>query len=165
MRVGPMRSLPSRSGFRCTALAALEHAENEAKEAGAEQRRIDQEPIWDWASRNLAAASDRLLSPADRIERAVAPWTGYVILPLFAFSAAGVSLNVDFSVPGASTILLGVILGLVIGKPLGISLASFVAIQSRVAMAPEGVTAGNLIGAACLCGVGVTMSLLLADQA
>jgi len=152
-------------GQAATALAALEHAENEAKQSGAEQRRIDQEPIWDWASRNLAAASDRLLSPADRIERAVAPWTGYVILPLFAFSAAGVSLNVDFSVPGASTILLGVILGLVIGKPLGISLASFVAIQSRVAMAPEGVTAGNLIGAACLCGVGDTMSLLLADQA
>ncbi len=88
-----------------------------------------------------------------------------MILPLFAFSATGVSLNVDFSVPGASTVLLGVILGLLIGKPIGISLASFVAIQARVATVPEGVTTGNLIGAACLCGVGDTMSLLMADQA
>jgi len=164
----PTRPAPSVGpllGQAASALAALEHAENEAKESGAEQRRIDQEPIWDWASRNLAAASDRLLSPADRIEHAVAPWTGYVILPLFAFSATGVSLNVDFSVPGASTVLLGVILGLLIGKPIGISLASFVAVQTRVATVPEGVTTGNLIGAACLCGVGDTMSLLMADQA
>ncbi|HXZ68521.1 MAG TPA: Na+/H+ antiporter NhaA, partial [Alphaproteobacteria bacterium] len=48
-----------------TALATLEQAENEAKEDG---RRIDQEPVWDWASRQLSAASERLLSPADRIE-------------------------------------------------------------------------------------------------
>jgi len=44
-------------------LAALEQAESEAREGGDEQRRIDQEPIWDWASRNLSAASERLLSP------------------------------------------------------------------------------------------------------
>jgi NhaA family Na+:H+ antiporter len=73
-----------------------------------------------------------LLSPADRIERAVAPWSAYVILPLFAFSATGVALNVDFSAPNAVPILLGVILGLVIGKPLGIALASFAAIKARL---------------------------------
>ena len=70
-----------------TALAALEHVETEAEQAGEEKRRIEQEPIWDWASRQLSAASDRLLSPADRIERAVAPWAAHAILPLFAFSA------------------------------------------------------------------------------
>jgi len=56
---------------------------------------------------------------ADRIERAVAPWSAYVILPLFAFSATGVNLAVDYSAPGAWSILAGVILGLAIGKPLG----------------------------------------------
>ena len=148
-----------------TALAALEHAENEAKESGDENRRIEQEPIWDWASRNLSAASDRLLSPADRIERAVAPWSAYVILPLFAFSATGVGLNVDLTSPGAVAILLGVILGLVIGKPLGISLASLLAIKAKIARAPEDVSVRNFIGAACLCGVGDTVALLMADQA
>ena len=152
-------------GQAATALAALEHAENEARDSGGEQRRIDQEPIWDWASRNLSAATERLLSPADRIERAVAPWSAYVILPLFAFSATGVDLNVDFSAPGAVPILLGVILGLVIGKPLGIALASAAAIKARIAVAPDGVTVQNFLGAACLCGVGDTVSLLMADQA
>lgn len=158
-QVGPLL------GQAATALAALEHAENEAKQSGDDLRRIEQEPIWDWASRNLSAASDRLLSPADRIERAVAPWSAYVILPLFAFSATGVSLSVDLSSSEAWAILLGVILGLVIGKPLGISLASLVAIKARIATAPEGVTINNFIGAACLCGVGDTVALLMADQA
>jgi NhaA family Na+:H+ antiporter len=152
-------------GQAATALAALEHAENEAKQSNDDTRRIEQEPIWDWASRNLSAATDRLLSPADRIERAVAPWTAYVILPLFAFSATGVSLSVDLSSPDAWPILLGVILGLVIGKPLGIALASWVAIKARIAAAPDDVTVGNFIGAACLCGVGDTVALLMADQA
>ena len=148
-----------------TALAALEHAEDEAKQSGEENRRIEQEPIWDWASRNLSAASDRLLSPADRIERAVAPWSAYVILPLFAFSATGVGLNVDLTAPDAVAILLGVILGLVIGKPLGISLASLIAVKANIARAPEDVSLRNFIGAACLCGVGDTVALLMADQA
>jgi len=148
-----------------TALAALEHVETEAKQAGDEKRRIEQEPIWDWASRQLSAASDRLLSPADRIERAVAPWSAHVILPLFAFSATGVSLDVDLSSPAARTILWGVILGLVIGKPLGVSLASLLAIKARIATVPDGMTMRNFIGAACLCGIGDTVALLMADQA
>jgi NhaA family Na+:H+ antiporter len=147
-----------------TALAALEQAENEAKDSG-DGRRIEQEPIWDWASRNLSAASDRLMSPADRIERAVAPWSAYLILPLFAFSATGVDLRVDLTSPFALPILLGVILGLVIGKPLGICLASWLAIKARIAVAPEDVTLRNFLGGACLCGVGDTVSLLMADQA
>jgi len=148
-----------------TALAALEQAESEAAAAGGEQRRIEQEPIWDWASRNLSAASDRLLSPADRIERAVAPWSAHVILPLFAFSATGIALAVDLSSPDARAILWGVVLGLVIGKPLGIALACLLAITVRVGVAPEGITLRNFIGAACLCGIGDTVALLMADQA
>ncbi len=145
-----------------TALATLEQAESEAKEDG---RRVDQEPVWDWASRQLSAASHRLLSPADRIERAVAPWSTYVILPLFAFSATGVSFNVDLGTPQAHEMLLGVVLGLVIGKPLGISLACLLALKSRIALAPEDVQVSKFIGAACLCGIGYTVALLMADQA
>jgi NhaA family Na+:H+ antiporter len=148
-----------------TALAELEHAEHEAKQAGTGQPRIEQEPIWDWASRNLSAASERLLPPADRIEQAVAPWSAYLILPLFAFSATGVNLAVDIGSPEARSILTGVVLGLVIGKPLGILLASLLAIKAGLAVAPEGVTVRDFVGAACLCGIGDTVALLLADQA
>jgi len=148
-----------------TALAALEHVETEAKQAGEEKRRIEQEPIWDWASRNLSAASERLLSPADRAERAVAPWSAHLILPLFAFSATGVALDVDSSSPAARLILWGVILGLVFGKPLGVAVASLLAIKLRVAAPPDGMTLRNFIGAACLCGIGDTVALLMADEA
>jgi NhaA family Na+:H+ antiporter len=148
-----------------TALTALEEVENEAKRAGGKRRRIEQEPIWDWASRNLSAASERLLSPADRVERAVAPWSAHLILPLFAFSATGVGLDVDLSSPAARTILSGVVLGLVIGKPLGVLLASILAIKTRIAVPPDGVTLREFIGGACLCGIGDTVALLMADQA
>ena len=75
------------------------------------------------------------------------------------------SLDVDLSSPNARTILWGVILGLVIGKPLGISLASLLAVQARIASLPDGVNVRHFLGAACLCGIGDTVSLLMADQA
>ncbi|HEY0301830.1 MAG TPA: Na+/H+ antiporter NhaA [Rhizomicrobium sp.] len=163
----PTRPAPAVSPLlaqAATALAALEHAENETREAGGEVK-IAEEPVWEWASRALLAASDRLLSPADRIEHAVAPWSAYVVLPLFAFSATGVGLALDLSQPGAGNVLLGVILGLVLGKPIGIGLAALLAVKARIARMPDDVTLRGFIGAACLCGIGDTVALLMADQA
>ncbi len=150
-----------------TALAALEQAEREMKERGhdGEAPRLQEQPVWDWASRNLSAASERLLSPADRIERMLAPWSTYVILPLFAFSATGVKLALDLSDEVAVRVLLGVVVGLVLGKPLGIALATWTAVKTRVATAPPGVSVAQFLGAACLCGVADTVALLMADQA
>jgi NhaA family Na+:H+ antiporter len=150
-----------------TALAALEQAEREMKERGqdGEAPRLQEQPVWDWASRNLSAASERLLSPADRIERVLAPWSTYVILPLFAFSATGVKLALDLSDEVAVRVLLGVVLGLVLGKPLGIALATWTAVKTRVATASAGVSVAQFLGAACLCGVADTVALLMADQA
>jgi len=141
-----------------TALAALEHAESELEEG-------EDNPVFEWASRNLSAASGRLLSPADRVERAIAPWSTYVALPLFAFSATGVRLNVDLSMPGASGILWGVILGLVIGKPVGVCATAWVAIKTQIARMPEDVALRIFVGAAFLCGIGDTVALLMADEA
>jgi NhaA family Na+:H+ antiporter len=164
----PTRPTPNASVLlaqAATALAALEHAETEAKTLGRDAPRLEQLPIWDWASRNLSAASARLLSPADRFELAIGPWSTYLVLPLFAFSAVGVSLSMDLSHPGASRVLTGVILGLVLGKPLGISLASWLAVRTKLAIAPDGVTPVQFLGAAALCGVGDTVALLMADRA
>jgi Na+:H+ antiporter, NhaA family len=149
-----------------TALAALEHAEKQLRDrpGHTKAQRVDEEPIWDWASRNLSAASERLMSPADRLERVLAPWSAYVVLPLFAFSATGVTLALDLSSAGATRVLAGVVLGLVLGKPLGISIASGLAIKSGGALAPGGVSLRQFIGAACLCGVADTVALLMADQ-
>jgi NhaA family Na+:H+ antiporter len=151
-----------------TALAELEHAEKQAKKDGV-TRRLDEEPawepVWDWATRNLTAASERLTSPAERIEASVAPWSNYLVLPLFAFTAAGIPLAADFSVTGGVRELAGVVLGLAIGKPLGICLASLIAVKARLATAPEDAGLSAFLGAACLCGFGDTFSLLMADRA
>lgn len=149
-----------------TALSALDHAEAEAEKSGDEKaRNIELEPVWDWALRNLSAASDRLMSPAERVERAVAPWSTYLILPLFSFSATGITLSFDFSSPDAAHVFWGVMLGLVVGKPLGIVAISYAATALGIAKGPDDVSIRNFIGAACLCGIGDTVALLMADQA
>jgi NhaA family Na+:H+ antiporter len=76
-----------------------------------------------------------------------------------------VGFNADFSAPGATAVILGVILGLVVGKPLGIGLLSVVATRLGIAHAPKGVNLQTFIGAICLCGIGDTVALLMADQA
>ena len=143
-----------------TALAALDHAQGEG-DGGS----IATEPIWEWASRNLSAASARLLSPADRVERAVEPWSAYLILPLFAFSATGIGLDVDLASKGSRHVLLGVVLGLVVGKPLGVAMAALAAVKSRIAVLPGDTRLRAFLGAALLCGVSDPVALLMADKA
>ena len=148
-----------------TALAALEHAQSDARAKGDTAPPIQQAPIWEWASRNLSAASARLLSPADRVERAADPWAAYVVLPLFAFTATGVALNLDLTSPGDRHVLTGAVLGLVLGKPIGVTLAAFAAIKTRISVMPEDTSLRAFVGAAILCGVSDPVALLMADQA
>src|SRR3569832_424574 len=160
----PTRPAPSVAPLlaqAATALAALEQEESDRQE----KSMLQQEPIWEWASRTLSAASERLLSPADRVERALGPWSAYVVLPLFAFSATGVGLAVDLSSREATHVIAGVILGLVFGKPIGICLAALAAVALRIGRIPDDVTVRGFIAGACLCGIGDTVALLLADQA
>jgi NhaA family Na+:H+ antiporter len=147
------------------ALAALDHAEMEARRQKGDTARLETERVWDWAARNLSAAAERLLSPAERLEKTVGPWSTYLVLPLFAFSATGVSFAIHLSSPERLHILAGTVLGLVAGKPIGILVASALAVATGVALPLEGVTVRQFVGAACLCGVGDTMALLMADRA
>jgi NhaA family Na+:H+ antiporter len=148
-----------------TALADLERAERESCRQSDLPRLIQQHPIWESAGRNLAAVSARLVSPAERIQRAVEPWSAYFILPLFAFSATGVDVAIDLESPEDARVMFAVITGLVLGKPIGILLASWLAIRARAGTAPANTTLRAFVGAACLCGVGVTVALLMADEA
>ena len=147
-----------------SALAELEQAERAVRSAGGEAKGVEQEPIWDWASRNLSAAAARLSSPAERVERDLAPWSTYFVLPLFAFTAAGIPFAADVGAPGGWRVLAGVVLGLAIGKPLGILAATWASVKARIAIAPDATTAA-FIGAACLCGIGDPISILMVEQA
>jgi NhaA family Na+:H+ antiporter len=148
-----------------SALAELEHTEHELQSTGDPLRRLEQEPVWDWASRNLSAAADRLLSPAERVEQAAAPWSTYVVLPLFAFTAAGVSVVADFDLPYASRVFVGTALGLVLGKPLGMIVATWLAVRARIGAFPAAAAPMAFLGATFLCGIGDPLSFLMAEQA
>ena len=103
--------------------------------------------------------------PLHQFEHILAPWCSYLILPLFAFSNAGVSLeNVGFS-SLSSPLTLGIMLGLIIGKPLGVFLFSYLSVKLRLAKLPEGIHFTQIFAIAVLCGIGFTMSMFLAGLA
>ncbi|MBY8080502.1 Na+/H+ antiporter NhaA [Vibrio fluvialis] len=104
-------------------------------------------------------------SPLKHLEHALHPYVAFGILPLFAFANAGISLEgVSFS-SLASTLPLGVALGLLIGKPLGIFSFSVIAVKAGVAKLPEGINFKHIFAVSVLCGIGFTMSIFISSLA
>ena len=104
-------------------------------------------------------------SPLHQFEHILAPWCSYLILPLFAFSNAGAPLeNVGLSSLN-SPLTLGIALGLIVGKPLGVFLFSSLSVKLRLAQLPQGVNFAQIFAIAILCGIGFTMSMFLAGLA
>ncbi|HEU4742979.1 MAG TPA: Na+/H+ antiporter NhaA, partial [Meiothermus sp.] len=100
----------------------------------------------------------RAQSPLHRLEHALHPWSTYLIMPVFAFFNAGVTLSgVGFGAVG-----MGAFLGLLLGKPLGIFLVSWLAVRLGLAVLPAGVNWPMILGAGFLGGIGFTMSLFVA---
>ncbi|SFD82481.1 sodium/proton antiporter, NhaA family [Phytobacter palmae] len=105
------------------------------------------------------------VSPARQVVDAIHPWVGWLILPLFAFANAGVSLEgVTFA--GLTSLLpLGVIAGLFIGKPVGITLFCWLALRLKLAKLPQGAAFKQIMAVGVLCGIGFTMSIFIATLA
>ncbi|MHB8791812.1 MAG: Na+/H+ antiporter NhaA [Thermoleophilia bacterium] len=99
--------------------------------------------------------------PLLRLERQLEPWIAYLIVPVFALANSGISFEESPLGLLSEPIGLGVILGLVIGKPAGIMLFSWVAIRTNIGSIPRSVSWRHLLGAACLAGIGFTMSLFI----
>jgi NhaA family Na+:H+ antiporter len=116
------------------------------------------------AMRALDAIHDRLESPADRLLRNAGGPSSYVVLPLFALANAGVAVTPD-ALAGHEPLMLAIIAGLVIGKPLGLVSASAIAVRLGIATKPDEYSWRQLIGAGALAGIGFTMSLFIASQA
>jgi len=116
------------------------------------------------ALRSLDAIYERLESPADRMLRHAAPRSSYVVLPLFALANAGVAVGPEVFA-GHGRLMGAIVLGLVAGKPLGIALASLLAVRLGVAEKPDSYSWRQLMGAGALAGIGFTMSLFIAGQA
>jgi NhaA family Na+:H+ antiporter len=112
----------------------------------------------------LERASEGVQAPLLRLEHGLQPLVQYGIMPVFAFANAGVRLA-DADTGPTAPVTLGIFLGLVIGKPLGITLFSWLAVRFRLAALPAQTTWRSLHGVAWLGGIGFTMSLFIAAQA
>ncbi len=105
-------------------------------------------------------------SPLDRRLRQVCPWSSYAVLPLFALANSGVALDSgSLARASSSGITWGILLGLVVGKPLGIVGFAWLAARLRVAAPPEGATWGQVAGVGMVAGIGFTVSLFVSGLA
>jgi Na+:H+ antiporter, NhaA family len=106
------------------------------------------------------------ISATERLEHTLHPWTSYAIVPLFALANAGVLLSqAALTAAVGSPITAGVVLGLVIGKLVGVGGAAWLALRLRAGILPEGVTGRQVAAVAAVAGIGFTMSLFIAGLA
>lgn len=117
------------------------------------------------ALEEIERATERVQTPLQRLEHSLHPWVTFVIMPLFALANAGIALNRDLLTALVSPVSLGVILGLVVGKQIGISLFSVLVVRLGWASLPAEVSWRQLYGASWLAGIGFTMSLFISSLA
>jgi NhaA family Na+:H+ antiporter len=113
---------------------------------------------------HLEEVLDRAHSPLHSLEHALAPYVAFVIMPVFAFFNAGVALG-GGEAGAISAISLGVLAGLLLGKPIGVAGFALIAVKSGLSRLPTGVTWSGMVGVGLLAGIGFTMSLFIANLA
>lgn len=113
----------------------------------------------------IEEALRRMQPPGLRMERYLHPYQVFLILPLFALANAGVSLDQGAGAALASPVSMGIIFGLVLGKPVGFMLFGWLTVRTGGGALPEGVNWLQFLGMSCLAGIGFTMSLFVSDLA
>jgi Na+/H+ antiporter NhaA len=128
-------------------------------------RRFREQPTPELA-RSAQAGVESAISPNERLQLRFHPWTSYVIVPLFALANAGIAINAGFLGRAfTSPITLGILIGYVVGKPVGVVGASWLVTKlSRGRLRPP-VGWAALVGGGAIAGIGFTVSLLIADLA
>lgn len=104
-------------------------------------------------------------SPLHRLEHAIAPWVGFLIVPVFGFANAGVSLSGTDLAAILAPLPLGVAAGLFVGKQLGVFGGIVIAVKSGIAARPRGATWLQIYAVSMMCGIGFTMSLFISGLA
>lgn len=113
----------------------------------------------------LVTVSENAQTPLQRIEHKLQPWVSYLIMPVFALANAGVELGGEISEAYAAPSTIGVMLGLFLGKPLGITLFSFLSVKLKLASLPHGANWKLMLGTGAVAGIGFTMSIFIANLA
>jgi NhaA family Na+:H+ antiporter len=108
---------------------------------------------------------EKILTPLQRFEHGLHPWVSFFIMPVFALANAGVTIGSGLSSAITNPVSIGIILGLFIGKQIGIFGFSYLAVKLKFALEPEGVSWKKIYAASILAGIGFTMSLFIANLA
>jgi NhaA family Na+:H+ antiporter len=118
------------------------------------------------AARATSDVAQGSVSVVEWLQHVLHPWTGYVIVPIFALANSGIELSID-GVRDAATapITWGVLCGLVLGKPIGVVLATRGAVRAGIADLPDGVNQRQLLGIGSAAGIGFTVSLFITELA
>jgi Na+/H+ antiporter NhaA len=128
-------------------------------------RAFRQSPMVD-LGRSASQGLARVISVNERLQSVLHPWTSYLVVPLFAFANAGVDLrNGVLADALASPVTWGVIIGLTLGKPLGIVGSVLLGSRWGIGRLPQGVGLGHVTGGAALSGIGFTVALLITGLA
>jgi NhaA family Na+:H+ antiporter len=117
------------------------------------------------ALHRLTSDCQRAEAPMLRFEHALAPWIRHFVMPAFALANAGVSLGESGAAALFGRISLGVICGLVLGKPVGIAAFTWLSVRTGASSLPDGVNWRHIVGAGFLAGIGFTMSLFVGTLA
>ena len=112
-----------------------------------------------------AEEEGRELSPLHRLEHAISPWVGFIIVPVFGFANAGVSFAGLSWSDVFAPLPLGIAVGLFLGKQLGVFCGVLLAVKSGLAAKPQGATWVQIYAVSILCGIGFTMSLFISGLA
>ncbi len=116
--------------------------------------------------RRVTMQAQEVVSVAERLGHLLHPWTSFVVIPLFALANAGVVLSADrIGDVMSSNVALGIAAGLVVGKVVGITGMSWLAIRAGLGKAPNGVSWTHLFGASAVAGIGFTVSLFITGLA
>jgi Na+:H+ antiporter, NhaA family len=116
--------------------------------------------------RHINRQSQELVSVAERLEHLLHPWTSYLIIPIFAVANAGVRLvGTDMADAVTSPVVLGVAMGLVIGKLVGVSGASWLSVRLGFGELPEGLGWMHVMGCGAVAGIGFTVALFISNLA
>lgn len=123
-------------------------------------------PVMATVAENLERAARAVQSPQQHMEHTLSPWVTFVVIPLFALCNAAIDFrDMEFGRSLSHPVTMGVVLGLVAGKFIGVSFFSWLAVRLRIARLPAGVGWRHLLGAAWLTGIGFTMSLFINELA
>ncbi|MEX5217491.1 MAG: Na+/H+ antiporter NhaA [Nitrospira sp.] len=116
-------------------------------------------------ARRLEADVKNIDTPLQRLEHALHPWVTAFVMPVFALANAGVTLGSDIMATLMSPVAVGVTVGLLAGKPIGVVGASWLSVRTGLAKLPDGVSWSHLVGVGFVAGIGFTMSLFITGLA